>query len=143
MRYIIRKTIKLRIGTSFGTKSTGDRWRNCEKKIRFFLHAFRYPILEEIETGKGRTLVPIDSEFRINDGRYIELVDLGCEASKYVDRLLGSHPLVNKNSVLRGLYIEFWLALDMLTEEAVLLEYGNDRAKPTRQNNVRQLELPF
>ena len=53
----------------------GETAEELREDIRYFLHAFRRPILEVQETDKGATLVSDDTDDAINDGHYFELMD--------------------------------------------------------------------
>ncbi|MDE2999426.1 MAG: hypothetical protein OXU79_10170 [Gemmatimonadota bacterium] len=74
----------------------GETAAELREDIRYFLQAFRLPILEEKATDDGPTLAPDDSDFAINDGHYFELLDRASVAVDYVDQFVGSHPLVTK-----------------------------------------------
>ena len=82
-------------------KPLGETAEELREDIRYFLHAFRFPILEEKATGDGPTLAPDDSDNAINDGHYFELLDRVSVTVEYVNQFVGSHPLVRKERSLR------------------------------------------
>ena len=98
------------------------------EKVRCFLHAFRYPVLEEKETEKGQILVPRDQEKRVKDWTYIELVDRASVAIDSIHLFLGSHPLVLGNHVLEDMCNLVCKTLDLFLDEVSRLESGIDRA---------------
>ncbi|MCY3766282.1 MAG: hypothetical protein OXH06_12760 [Gemmatimonadetes bacterium] len=96
----------------------GETATELREDTRFFLQAYRFPILEEKATADGPTLVPDDSENAINDGHYFELMDRASVAVDYVSQFVGSHPVVRKERNLREIYERAEEALAELYQHA-------------------------
>lgn len=101
----------------------GETAEELREDIRYFLHAFRRPILEEKETDEGSTLVSDDANEAINDGHYFELMDRASVALDYVYQFLGSHPLMKKERTLQEMYEKAEEALAELYQRAGRLEF--------------------
>ena len=101
----------------------GETAEELREDIKYFLHAFRRPILEEKETDEGSTLVSDDSDDAINDGHYFELMDRASVALDYVYQFLGSHPLMRKERTLQDVYERAEEALAELYQQAGRLEF--------------------
>lgn len=90
---------------------------------RYFLQAFRRPVLEVQENDEGATLVSDDTDDAINDGHYFELMDRVSVALDYVYQFLGSHPLMKKDERLQEVYEKAEESLAELYQRAGLLEF--------------------
>ena len=101
----------------------GETAEELREDIRYFLHAFRRPILEVKETEKGATLFPDDTEDAINDGHYFELMDRASVALDYIYQFLGSHPIMRKDKTLKDVYEKAEEALAELYQRAGRLEF--------------------
>ncbi len=101
----------------------GETVEELREDIRYFLHAFRCPILEGKETDGGSTLFPNDTDEAINEGHYFELMDRASVALDYVYQFLGSHPLIRKDRTLQGMYQKAEEALAELCQQAGRLEF--------------------
>ena len=101
----------------------GDTAAELREDIRYFLRAFRSPILEEQETDEGSTLIPDPTDDAINDGHYFELMDRASVALDYIYQFLGSHPLMKKDGTLQGMYEKAEQALAELYQQAGQLEF--------------------
>lgn len=101
----------------------GETAAELREDIRYFLRAFRSPILEEQETDEGSTLIPDPTDDAINDGHYFELMDRASVALDYIYQFLGSHPLIRKDRTLQGMYEKAEQALAELYQQAGRLEF--------------------
>ena len=101
----------------------GETAEELREDIKYFLHAFRRPILEEQETDEGSTLIPDDTDDAINDGHYFELLDRTYVALDYIYQFLGSHPVVRKDKTLQDTYEKAEVALAELYQQAGRLEF--------------------
>ena len=101
----------------------GETAEELREDIRYFLRAFRCPILEEKETDEGTTLFSDDTDNEINDGHYFELMDRASVALDYIYQFLGSHPLVRKDRTLQDMYEKAEEALAELYQQAGRLEF--------------------
>ena len=101
----------------------GETAEELREDIRYFLHAFRCPILEVRETDGGATLFPDDTDEAINEGHYFELMDRASVALDYIYQFLGSHPVMRKDRTLQGLYEKAEEALAELYQQAGRLEF--------------------
>ncbi|ETR72675.1 MAG: hypothetical protein OMM_07384 [Candidatus Magnetoglobus multicellularis str. Araruama] len=82
----------------------GENLFELREDIRYFLRAFRRPVLEEkIIEGKPQ-LVNDDDHYEINPGHYFEFMDRTSIALDYVYQFLGSHPLISKEPQLKAVY---------------------------------------
>ena len=104
----------------------GEMAEELREDIRYFLHAFRCPILEVKETDEGVVLFPDDTDEAINDGHYFELMDRASVALDYIYQFLGSHPLIRKDRTLQGMYEKAEEALAELYQQAGRLEFDRD-----------------
>ena len=104
----------------------GETAGELREDIRYFLHAFRRPILEEQETDEGSTLVSDDANEAINDGHYFELMDRASVALDYIYQFLGSHPLMRKEKTLQEVYEKAEEALAELYQQAGRLEFDRN-----------------
>ena len=102
---------------------TGETAAELREDIRYFLRAFRSPILEEQETDEGSTLIPDPTDDVINDGHYFELRDRTSVALDYVYQFLGNHPAVRKDKTLQDMYEKAEAALAELYQQARRLEF--------------------
>ena len=101
----------------------GETAEELREDIRYFLHAFRCPILEVKETDEGTTLVSEDMDDAINDGHYFELMDRASVALDYVYQFLGCHPLMRKDKSMQDLYEKAEESLAELYQLAGRLEF--------------------
>jgi len=101
----------------------GETAEELREDVRYFLHAFRCPILEVGETGEGSTLFPDDTDEAINAGHYFELMDRASVALDYIYQFLGSHPLIRKDRTLQGMYEKAEEALAELYQQAGRREF--------------------
>lgn len=100
----------------------GETAEELREDIRFFLQAFRRPILE-LKEGEGEiALTPDEDDSSINEGHYFEFMDRASVAVDYVYQFLGSHPLLKKEARLRDIYERAEDALAELYQEAGRLE---------------------
>ena len=97
----------------------GETIAELREEIRFFLPAFRLPVLEL----KEETLISDKSDSPINKGHYFEFMDRASVAVDYVYEFLGSHPLIKKEARLQELYERAEEALADLCQEAGRLEF--------------------
>ncbi len=104
----------------------GETAEELREDIRYFLHAFRRPILEAQETDKGSTLVSDDTDDAINDGHYFELMDRASVALDYIYQFLGSHPLIRKDKTLQAMYEKAEESLAELYQQAGRLEFDRN-----------------
>jgi hypothetical protein len=91
--------------------------------IRWFLQAFRRPILEARLVDGREQLVADESDQPINKGHYFELMDRAAVALDYVYQFLGSHPLMKQEPKLSALYDKAESVLSDLYQEAGRLEF--------------------
>ena len=101
----------------------GETAGELREDIRYFLHAFRRPILQAKEIDEEATLVSDITDDAINDGHYFELMDRASIALDYVYQFLGSHPLMRKDKTLQGMYEKAEEALAELYQWAGRLEF--------------------
>ncbi|MXX10652.1 MAG: hypothetical protein F4201_06170 [Nitrospira sp. SB0677_bin_15] len=101
----------------------GETTAELREDIRYFLQAFRRPVLEVQENDEGATLVSDDTDDAINDGHYFELMDRASVALDYVYQFLGSHPLMKKDERLQEVYEKAEESLAELYQRAGLLEF--------------------
>jgi len=97
----------------------GETAEELREDIRFFLQAFRHPILE----WKEGSLITDEADSPINEGHYYEFMDRASVAVDYVYQFLGSHPLLKKEARLRELYERAEEALAELYQEVGQLEF--------------------
>ena len=109
--------------TQEAVEPMGETAEELREDIRYFLRAFRCPILEEKETDEGSTLFPDDTNNEINDGHYFELMDRASVALDYIYQFLGSHPVVRKDKTLQDMYEKAEEALAELYQQAGRLEF--------------------
>ena len=107
----------------------GETAEELREDIKYFLHAFRRPTLEEKETDEGSTLIPDDTDDAINDGHYFELMDRASVALDYIYQFLGSHPVVRKDKTLLEIYEKAEGALAALYQQAGQLELDKSSSR--------------
>ena len=105
---------------------TGETAEELREDIRYFLRAFRRPILEEKETDEGATLIADAMDDAINEGHYFELMDRASVALDYIYQFLGSHPVVRKDRTLQDIYEKAEDALAELYRQADRLEFDKN-----------------
>lgn len=101
----------------------GETEYELREEIRYFLQAFRYPILEEKEEDGKSVLVENEWNSTINSGHYFEYMDRSSVALDYVYQFLGSHPLLKKEARLKEAYERAEEALANLYQVAGQLEH--------------------
>ena len=101
----------------------GETAEELREDIRYFLHAFRRPILDEKETDEGANLIADATYDAINDDHYFELMDRASIALDYIYQFLGSHPVVRKDKTLQDMYEKAEDALAELYQHAGRLEF--------------------
>jgi hypothetical protein len=104
----------------------GETVEELREDIRYFLHAFRRPVLEEKDVDHKEVLVEDNSDYPINEGHYFEFMDRAAVAVDYIYQFLGSHPLIRKEKSLRELYKKAEAALAELYQEAGRLEFDRN-----------------
>ena len=110
----------------------GETAKELREDIRYFLHAFRCPILEVRETDEGATLFPDDVDEAINEGHYFELMDRASVALDYIYQFLGSHPVMRKDRTLQSTYEKAEEALAELYQQAGRLEFERSSSEPDK-----------
>ena len=103
----------------------GDTAEELREDIRYFLQAFRGPILEERETDEGIILVPDDVDQVTNDDHYFELVDRAFIALERIYRVLGTQAFFKKDKMLKNICEKAEEALTELHLEASGIERGS------------------
>jgi len=101
---------------------SGESASELREDIRYFLSAFRKPVLEEAHENGKPILRPAYDDEDINEGHYFELMDRTSVAADYCRDFVGSHPLARQNDNLRELFQKVEEALDELYQEAAKLE---------------------
>lgn len=100
----------------------GESLTELREDIRYFLAAFRKPVLEEAEEDGKPVLRPSDEEQEINEGHYFELMDRASVALDHCYQFVGSHPVTRRHEALRALYEKAEEALGRVYQEAARLE---------------------
>lgn len=100
----------------------GESLSALREDIRYFLAAFRSPLLEEAEEDGQPVLRPSDDDQEINEGHYFELMDRASVALDHCYQFVGSHPVTRRNETLRELYDKAEEALYRVYQEAAKLE---------------------
>lgn len=101
----------------------GETAEELREEIRFFLQAFRRPILEWKKVDGEPALIPDEDNSPIDEGHYFEFMDRASVAVDYVYQFLGSHPLLKRETRLREVYERAEEALAELYQEAGRLEF--------------------
>ncbi len=101
----------------------GETTEELREDIKYFIHAFRRPILEQNEIEGRAKLIPDNDEYPINEGHYFEFMDRSAVALEYIYQFLGSHPLARKEDSLKELYEKAEESLAKLYQEASRLEF--------------------
>ncbi|MGQ0594298.1 MAG: hypothetical protein ACT4QB_17110 [Gammaproteobacteria bacterium] len=101
----------------------GETAEELREGIRFFLQAFRRPILECTEVDGDWALMTDEDHSPINEGHYFELMDRASVAVDYVYQFVGSHPLLKRETRLREIYERAEQALAELYREAGRAEF--------------------
>jgi hypothetical protein len=109
--------------TENSVKPSGASVAELREDIRYFLQAFKRPVLEEKIIDGKEVLIKDDDYLEINDGHYFEFMDRAFVASEYIHQFLGSHPLIRKEENLKHFYEKAALALAELYQEAGRLEF--------------------
>lgn len=101
----------------------GESISELREAIRYFLSAFRAPVLEE-SLEKGKPVLKADEEEdRINRGHYFELMDRASVALAYCREFVGDHPVTRKHEKLSKLFEKAEDALGRLYQEAARMEF--------------------
>jgi len=101
----------------------GESLSELREDVRYFLSAFRKPVLEETEEDGKPVLRPVQDEQELNEGHYFELMDRASVALSHCCEFVGSHPVTRKNETLRGLFEKVEEALARFYQEAARLEF--------------------
>jgi len=109
--------------TQNSVNPSGASVAELREDIRYFLQAFKRPVLEEKIIDEKDVLIENDDCLEINDGHYFEFMDRAFVASEYIYQFLGSHPLIRKEEKLKHFYEKAALALAELYQEAGRLEF--------------------
>jgi len=104
----------------------GESVEELREDIRYFLHAFRRPVLEEKAASGTELLLEDSHDTLINEGHYFEFMDRAAVAVDYIYQFLGSHPLIKQETTLRVLYEKAEAALAELYQEAGKLEFDRN-----------------
>lgn len=112
--------------TAEPVKPQGESVEELREDIRYFLHAFRRPVLEENAVDGTELLLEDSHDALINEGHYFEFMDRAAVAVDYIYQFLGSHPLIKKEKKLRTLYEKAEAALAALYQEAGKLEFDRN-----------------
>lgn len=100
----------------------GESPSELREDIRYFLSAFRKPVLEEAEEDGKPVLRPLEDEQELNEGHYFELMDRASVALDHCYQFVGSHPVTQRHEALRALYEKAEEALYRVYQEAGKLE---------------------
>jgi len=109
--------------TESAVEPMGETADELREDIRFFMKAFRKPVLKEEMANEKPVLVPQNDIQEINAGHYFELMDRAGVAVDYIYQFLGCHPIIRKESKLRKVYEQAEEALAELYQEAGRLEF--------------------
>jgi hypothetical protein len=101
----------------------GESFAELREDVRWFLQAFRRPILEARSVEGREVLLPDGDDQPINAGHYFELMDRASVALDYLHQFVGSHPLMKQEPRLRELYEKAESAMADLYQEAGRLEF--------------------
>lgn len=82
----------------------GETEFELREDIRYYLRAFRLPVLEEKADSEKPTLVEESYDYAINPGHYFEFMDRTSVALDYVYQFLGNHPLLRHDAELKRSY---------------------------------------
>jgi len=104
----------------------GESVEELREDIRYFLQAFRRPVLEEKAASGTELLLEDSHDTLINEGHYFEFMDRAAVALDYIYQFLGSHPLIKQETTLRALYEKAEAALAELYQEAGKLEFDSN-----------------
>ncbi len=108
----------------------GETAEELREEIRFYLQAFRRPILDWTEADGEAVLVVEEDDAPINEGHYFEFMDRASVALDYIYQFLGSHPLSKKETRLREIYDRAEEALNELYQQAGRLEFERGEEDP-------------
>jgi len=103
-------------------KPMGESVSELREDIRYFLSAFRRPILQQSEGSGKPVLRDAYENGEINDGHYFELMDRASVALDYCSEFVGSHPVVRQNKTLKKLYEKAEAALYALYQETARID---------------------
>jgi hypothetical protein len=112
--------------TAESVRPYGEMMEELREDLRYLLHAFRRPVLEEQQIDGHAVLVEDAGDAPINAGHYFEFMDRAAVATDYVYQFLGSHPLIKKEPRLSALYDKAEAALAKLYQEASRLEFDRN-----------------
>ncbi len=109
----------------------GESVSELREQIRYFLQAFRLPILEEKKIN-GKTILHENLDDNcINPGHYFEFMDRSSVALDYIYQFLGSHPLLKKENRLKKAYERVEEELANLYQLAGEIEDENTKNEKT------------
>ena len=117
--------------TESSVNPSGASVAELREDIRYFLQAFKRPILEEKIIDGKEVLIEDDDDLEINDGHYFEFMDRAFVASEYIYQFLGSHPLIRKEEKLKHFYEKAASALAELYQEAGRLAF--EKSEPVEK----------
>jgi hypothetical protein len=117
--------------TESSVNPNGASVAELREDIRYFLQAFKSPVLEEKIIDEKDVLIENDDCLEINDGHYFEFIDRTFVASEYIYQFLGSHPLIRKEEKLKHFYEKAASALAELYQEAGRLEF--EKSEPVEK----------
>jgi hypothetical protein len=103
----------------------GESESELREDIRYFLQAFRLPVLEEKEENGKTVLVEDTDSVCINSGHYFEFMDRSSVALDYIYQFVGSHPLLKKDDRLKEAYLRVEKELANLYQLAGKIEDEN------------------
>ena len=101
----------------------GESSVELREDVRWFLQAFRRPILEARSVEGREVLVADEDDQPVNEGHYFELMDRASVALDYLYQFVGSHPLMKQEPRLRELYKKAESVLSDLYQKAGRLEF--------------------
>jgi hypothetical protein len=117
--------------TENSVKPSAESVAELREDIRYFLQAFKHPVLEEKIIDGKELLVENDDHSEINDGHYFEFMDRASVSLDYIYQFLGSHPLIRKEENLKHFYEKAASALAELYQEAGRLEF--EKSEPVEK----------
>jgi len=118
---------KIEAHTENSVEPYGETQSELREDIKYFMSAFKYPILKEKKIDDKYILVEDEDDQEINDGHYFELMDRASVALSYIHQFLGSHPVVRKNKELKEIYEKSEIILNELYQKASELEFKKCR----------------
>ena len=111
--------------TEKAVEPLGETEYELREDIRYFLKAFRFPIMEEKNENGKAVLVQDNFDININAGHYFEFMDRASIALDYIYQFLGNHPLIKKEHRLKEAYDRAEEALAELYQIAGQIDHEN------------------